>query len=47
MALFFRRALIGKIKDKSSLSPSESLFPESLLLLSTPSINYKVSALRF
>ena len=47
MALFFHRALMGKIKDRSSLSASESLFSESLLLLSTPSINYKVSALRF
>lgn len=47
MALFFHRALMGKIKDRSSLSASESIFPESLLLLSTSSINYKVSALRF
>lgn len=45
MALFFDRAFMEEIKDRSSLLASESL-SQPLLLLFAPSISYKVSALR-
>lgn len=45
MVLFSHRAFMDKINDRGSLSPFEGL-SQPLLLLSSPSINYKVSALR-
>lgn len=45
MALFFHRAFMNKINDRNFLSAFEGL-SQPLLLLSVPSINYKVSVLK-